>query len=161
MEHVYWIIDKLLAGRPGPTMHAWDPAALHAGGIRGVVSLAEEVDVEDLTAYGLRHYRAKLPPLILFSKGLRKAFIHQCLPIWEYIHQQMQDEVPTLVHCYAGKDRTGVMLAGYLVLYHAMPVDVALATVRRANPRAMSAPGYEETLRLLQPGQFPDPRTLL
>lgn len=161
MDYVYWMIQNQLAGRPGPVMHPWDPAAFYAGGIRTVISLAAELDVGDLTTYRLRHYQAEIPPLILFSKGLRKAFIHQALPVWEYLHQQMQEGASTLVHCHAGKDRTGVILAGYLVLYHKLSVDVALAGLRRANPRALSAPGYEETLRLLRPGEFPDPRTLL
>lgn len=161
MEHVYWIIDRQLAGRSGPVRHPWDARAFYAGGIRVVVSLAAEEPAEDLTAYGLEHYRAQLPPILLFSTGMRKAFIHEALPIWAYIHRQLEAGKPTLVHCHAGKDRTGVILAGYLIIYLGMTVEDAIDKVRKANPEALSAFGFEEAVRLLRPGHIPDPRTLL
>lgn len=161
MDYIYWVIKGKLAGRPGPTRQPWDPAALYAGGIRVVVSLAAEVEVPDLTVYGLEHYRAHLPPVLLLTKGMRKAFIHEALPVWEYIHQQIEADRPTLVHCHAGKDRTGVVLAGYLVIYRGMTPEEAVTALHEANPIAMSAPGYEAAVSLLHPNQIPDPQGLL
>ncbi|MEJ5310667.1 MAG: dual specificity protein phosphatase family protein [Anaerolineae bacterium] len=161
MQHIYWIIEKRLGGRPGPVREPWDPQALYAGGIRTVVSLAAEEAVEDLSHYGLEHYRAAFPPVYLFSPGMRKAFIYQALPVWKFIHAQIEAGKPVLVHCHAGADRTGAILAGYLVLYRLMSPEEAIFQVRAANPCAMAAPGYLETVMLLQPGQFPDPKTLL
>jgi protein-tyrosine phosphatase len=161
MQEIYWIIDKLLCGRAGPVREPWDPQALYAGGIRVVVSLAAEEPVEDLSRYGLEHYRAKFPPVTLFSPGMRKAFIHEALPVWNFIHTQVEAGNPVLVHCHAGADRTGLILAGYLVLYQRIPPEEAIDRVRRGNPCAMAAPGYIEAVMFLQPGQFPDPKTLL
>ena len=161
MKHIYWIIDKILGGRPGPVREPWDPQALYAGGIRTVVSLAGEEPVEDLSRYGLVHYQAAFPPVYLFSLGMRKAFIHQALPVWNFIHARVEAKTPVLVHCHAGADRTGLILAGYLVLYHLMSPEEAIAQVRALNPCAMAAPGYLEAVALMQPGQFPDPKTLL
>ena len=161
MQHVYWIIDRLLAGRPGPVREPWDPRALYAGGIRAVVSLAAEEAVEELSPYGLEHYRAAFPPVFLFSHGMRKAFIYQALPVWEFIHTRIEAGKPALIHCHAGADRTGAILAGYLVLYHLASPEEAIIRVQTANPCAMAAPGYIEAVILLQPGQFPDPKTLL
>jgi protein-tyrosine phosphatase len=161
MQHVYWVIEKRLAGRPGPTRFPWDPAELYTAGFRVVISLATEVGVDDLTTYGLTHYRADFPPLSLFSVGMRKAFIHQALPVWAFIHEQLEAESPTLVHCFAGKDRTGAILAGYLVVYGGLTPEAAIQKVRAVNPEAMTAPGFEDAIRLLQPGTLPDPKTLL
>ncbi len=161
MQHVYWIIDKLLSGRPGPVRAPWDPQALYAGGIRTIISLAAEEPVGDLGRYGLEHYRAAFPPVYLSSMGLRKAFIHEALPVWRFIHERVEAATPVLVHCHAGADRTGLILAGYLVLYHLVSPEEAIARVRAANYFAMAAPGYAEAVALLQPGQFPDPKTLL
>ena len=161
MRYTYWVIDGLLAGRPGPVTHQWDPEELVASGIRAVVSLPEEEPVSDLSPYGLIHYNARFPPVLLFSRGMRKAFIHQALPVWRFIHQQVMANVPTLVHCHAGNDRTGVILAGYLITYRKMSPAAALKRVRDANPDAMTADGYVEVLDLLAPGKLPDPRTLL
>lgn len=161
MEHVYWVWDDLLAGRPGPTRAPWNAQALYEGGIRAVVSLAQEVQVEDLTAYGIAHYRGKFPPLNLFSEGMRKAFIYMALPVWRFIDTQVIAGKPTLVHCFAGQDRTGVILSGYLVTYHGMEPEKAIAHVRAANPLVMREQGYEATVHLLHPNQLPDPTTLL
>jgi protein-tyrosine phosphatase len=161
MQYIYWIIDKILGGRPGPVREPWNPQALYVGGIRAVVSLAGEEPVEDLSQFGLEHYRATFPPVNLFSLGMRKAFIHQALPVWAFIHERVEAATPSLVHCHAGADRTGLILAGYLVLYRLASPEEAIAQVRAANPFAMAAPGYAEAVELLQPGQFPDPKTLL
>lgn len=161
MQFIYWIIEGKLAGRPGPTRQEWNPEELHAAGIDSVISLAAEVEVTDLTAYGLEHYRANFPPLVLSSEGLRKAFIYQALPVWSFIDQQLKLDRSTLVHCYAGNDRTGAMLSGYLVIYKGATPEEAISLIRSLNPRAMEAPGYEDAVRLLVPGQQPDPTTLL
>ncbi len=101
MQHVYWVIEGLLAGRPGPVLEPWDPAALYAGGIRAVISLAAEEAPEDLAPYGLDHYRMEFPPVTLYSNGMRKAFIYQALPVWRLIDGQLARGNPTLVHCHA------------------------------------------------------------
>jgi hypothetical protein len=161
MDHVYWIIEGLLGGRAGPTLHPWDPQALYDGGIRTLVSLAEEDPAPELSAHRITTYWGRFPPVMLFSPGMRKAFIHQALPVWAFIHEQVTAGKPTVVHCFAGNDRTGVILGGYLITYRGTTPEDALRIVRTANPRAMSAVGYAGVLQLLTPGQIPDPRTLL
>jgi protein-tyrosine phosphatase len=52
-----------------------------------------------------------------------------------------------LVHCEAGKDRTGLALTAYLVRYHGLAIEEALARVRAVQPIAMTAPGYEAVAR--------------
>ncbi len=161
MEHVYWVWKRLLGGRPGPTRVPWDPAALYKGGVRVIISLATEVEVADLSPYDLDHYRVDFPPVKLFSRGMRKAFIYQALPVWRLIHAQVEAERPTIVHCYAGQDRTGAVLGGYLIVYQGLMPDEARQRVRKANPDAMIEEGYAEVLDLLEPHVHPDPRTLL
>ncbi len=161
MEHIYWVWKELLGGRPGPTRAPWDPKSLYAGGVRVVISLATEVQVEDLAAYGLEHYRVDFPPVRLFSPGMRKAFIYQALPVWRLIHEQIRAEKPTIVHCYAGRDRTGAVLGGYLVVYQGLTPTEARQRIRDANPDALAEEGYAEVLDLLEPHVHPDPRTLL
>ncbi len=161
MEHIYWVIEYKLAGRAGPTRTPWNPAELYAAGIRSIISLASDVEVEDLTPYGINHYRQKFPPVLLTSRGMQKAFIHEALPVWTLIHAQLEAAQPTLVHCYAGNDRTGAILAGYLVLYEKLTPEAAIERVRVANPEAMTAEGYLQAVQRLEPGCFPDPRTLL
>lgn len=161
MRHIYWVIEGLLAGRPGPIAQPWLPEELYCSGIRAVVSLAEEEPPPDLTAHGFTHHIAKFPPVMLFSPGMRKAFIYQALPVWRFIDCQIMTNSPTLVHCHAGKDRTGAILAGYLIIYKGYSREEALKRVRAAQPDAMTAEGYADVLEVLTPGTLPDPRTLL
>ena len=161
MDHIYWVLDNLLAGRPGPTREPWDARLLYRGGIRVVVSLAQEVAVEDLSRYGITHFKAEFPPTTLFSEGMRKAFIYMALPVWRFMDAQILEGKPTLVHCFKGEDRTGTVLSGYLVVYRGIEPEDAIAQVRAANPLVMREDGYEEAVRLLKPHQQPDPRTLL
>jgi protein-tyrosine phosphatase len=161
MEHVYWVIEGLLAGRAGPTRAPWDARRFYEAGLRTVVSLASEVRVEDLEAYGLRHYRVQLPPVLLSSPGMQKAFIHEALPVWAFIDEELGAGRPTLVHCYAGNDRTGAILAGYLVAYRGVEPEEAVQRLLNLNPNAMERAGYADAVRRLTPGRLPDRRTLL
>jgi protein tyrosine/serine phosphatase len=161
MQHVYWVIDRLLAGRPGPVFAPWDPQALYESGIRTVISLSSEEPVEDLTPFGIEHHCPDFPPVALFSIGMRKAFIYQAIPVWRLIHAQLRAHRPTLVHCHHGQDRTGAILAGYLITHRGMAPDAALAHLRAVKPLAMAAKGYDRVLDLLEPGSLPDRRKLL
>lgn len=161
MQNVFWIIDGLLAGRPGPTVAPWNPAELYAAGIRAIVSLAADDMPNDLSPQGFIHYRGKFPSLLLTSRGLQRAFIYESLKVWTFIDSQLNVGNPTLVHCYIGRDRTGAILAGYLVTYKGLTPDAAISQVRSVRPNAMEAEGYEAAVRILKPGVLPDPRTLL
>ncbi|MCD4739266.1 MAG: dual specificity protein phosphatase family protein [Anaerolineae bacterium] len=161
MNHIYWVIERELAGRQGPTRAPWDPVKLYRGGIRTVISLAMEVEVCDLTVYKLNHRRAQFPPLLLNSASLQKAFLYEALSIWEFIDAQLAAENPTLVHCYAGNDRTGAILAGYLVTYRGWLPEEAIRKVRDLQPHALEVAGYAEAIQRLEPYLLPDPRTLL
>lgn len=161
MQHVFWVIEDLLAGRPGPTLAPWLPAELYTAGFRVIISLATDEQPEDLTPQGFVHYRAVFPPLLLTSRGLQRAFIYEALKVWAFLDTQLAARNPTLVHCYAGRDRTGAILAGYMVTYQGLTPTRAIELVRSVRPDAMEAEGYEAAVRLLQPGMLPDPRTLL
>jgi hypothetical protein len=161
MEHIYWVIEDKLAGRPGPRRAPWDLSALHDAGFRAIVSLALDVPVPPLEPHGFEHYRAELPPLVLSTPGLQRAFLHEVLPVWDFIDAQLEAGHPTLVHCHAGNDRTGTVLAGYLVVTQGMPPETAITFLRERNAHAMEAEGYADAVRLLTPGRRPEPHTLL
>lgn len=147
MERVYWIIPELLAGRCGPDKVPWDPAALYASGLRVVVTVASEVPVEGLAAYGLQHHRVPAQPLPWLLRCGQRRLVRRLIEPLALIHNQVQAGRPTLVHCHDGDDRTGVTLSGYLVLYAGLTPAAAVRRVRRANPRAMKMPGYAAAVR--------------
>lgn len=148
MQQVYWINPGQLAGRCGPSKVPWDPAALHQAGIRTVITLASEVPVKaDLSLYGLRHERVALSPLPFLLRASQRRFVKRLLPVLVWMHDEIEEGRPTLVHCYDGDDRTGLALSGYLVKVEGLGWQAAVGRVRAANPRAMKMPGYAGAVR--------------
>jgi hypothetical protein len=149
MRAVYWILPQLLAGRPGPMTISWNLDQLWAGGIRTIVSLVR-VEGADIRAAGFRHYRASLMGAFVFFPALRNRLLQRMVPVVDYIAGEVAAGRPTLVHCQAGKDRTGAVLAGYLVRYRGLSPVEAIQVVRQANPRAMTAPGFSRLPELFE-----------
>jgi protein-tyrosine phosphatase len=147
VEYVYWVIDELLAGRPGPVEYPWDPGQFAAAGLRAVVSLNTQADPAAIASAGLHHYSLPLPPILPITDALQDLILRGLEEVLATIHAEVSAGQPTLVHCHAGKDRTGLALTAYLVRYHGLDVEEAIERVRSANPIAMSAPGYEATAR--------------
>jgi len=147
MEQVYWVIEGLLAGRRGPMLAPWDLAELWEGGLRVIVSLSEEVDPDRITAAGLRLYRFSIPPVLIFTNEQQQALLEGVEAALPVIQREVAAGQPVLVHCHEGKDRTGAMLACYLMRYRDLTAGQAIERVRAQRPDAMSAPGYEEAVR--------------
>jgi protein-tyrosine phosphatase len=147
VKHVYWLLEGLLAGRPGPVQAPWDLDELRTGGLRAIVSLNTEQKTAEVTAAGLRHHSLPMPPLLPLSEALQDMLLRQLEEVLAAIHAEVSAGQPTLVHCHAGKDRTGLALTAYLVRHHGLEVEEAIARVRGVQPVAMSAPGYLATAR--------------
>jgi predicted protein tyrosine phosphatase len=158
VEYVYWMIDGLLAGRPGPVEYPWDPGQFAAAGLRTVVSLNTQAEPAAIASAGLRHYSLPLPPILPMTDALQDLILRGLEEVLATIHAEVSAGQPTLVHCHAGKDRTGLALTAYLVRYHGLDVEEAIERVRSANPIAMSAPGYEATARRFAEREREQPR---
>ena len=147
MRHLFWLLDGLLAGRPGPVEAPWDLAELQAGGVRVIVSLNKQADPAEVAAAGLRHHLLPLPPILPLSNSLQDMLLEGLEEVLAALHAEVSAGQPTLVHCHSGKDRTGLALTAYLVRYCGLEIDEAIDRVRAVRPIAMSAPGYEATAR--------------
>jgi len=147
MEQVFWLTEGRLAGRPGPVEAPWDAPALRAGGIEVVLSLNSQADGEALAAAGLVHHHLPMPPLLPLTGLLQDLLLESLEPVLERLHEELTAGRSVLVHCHAGKDRTGLAMAAYLVRYEGLDVEEAIDRVRAVRPIAMSAPGYLDTAR--------------
>jgi protein-tyrosine phosphatase len=88
-----------------------------------------------------------MPPVLPLSGALQDMLLRRLEEVLATTHLEVSAGQPTLMHCHAGKDRTGLALTAYLVRYHDLEVEEAMARVRGVQPVAMSAPGYEATAR--------------
>jgi hypothetical protein len=151
MKAVYWVIPDLLAGRPGPGEVAWDLAELWAVGFRTIVSLTAASAIP-IRAAGFRHYRAPLNGGLAFFRLGRRRLARQMLPVVDFVAGEVAAGRPTLVHCRQGRDRTGAVLAAYLIRHRGLSAAEAFGQVRQANPEAMISPGFDRLPELFEPG---------
>jgi|ETNmetMinimDraft_25_1059894.scaffolds.fasta_scaffold107220_1 hypothetical protein len=146
MDELFWIIKGQLAGRVGPNTEPWDLAALRAGGIGAIISVnngehcvREDIEAHDI-AYACIPFSSNAPAL----PGDDDISMAAARQAYEFATAQIADGRGVLVHCSAGKDRTGLLLS-YFVMQHAglSPRD-AIDRVRETRPIALSAEGWDE-----------------
>ncbi len=155
MEELYWVLPEILAGRCGPAARPWELAALWDAGVRGIVSLDEsDVDAAALSAAKIEHLPAYLPMTLLLSERERERFLSALPDIFEFVDRIRRQAGATLVHCHYGLDRTGAVLACYLVARQRLGAVQAIEHVRALRPDALLAPGYAESVQLFEQKQM-------
>jgi protein tyrosine/serine phosphatase len=143
MDHVYWVTPTL-AGRCGPRTHEWDLAALYAAGFRVIISLDNDIDEKEIKAHQFKHIPLYLPDVALSTPALTEKFLKT---VSTFIDTVTTEKEPVLVHCYSGNDRTGAMLACFLV-FNGFSPEKAIAEIKKVNPTAMTTHGYEKAVHM-------------
>jgi protein-tyrosine phosphatase len=144
MKFVFWMIPRVLAGRPGPAMVKWQPRALRAAGFHTVLNLSDYApDLTRLDAAGLRSHWVPLPMDFPATEESEKQCLAALPRALAFLSAELEAGRRVLVHCFAGRDRTGMLLALFLARRDGLPADQAIARVREVRPEAISAPGWE------------------
>src|SRR5215831_17915736 len=149
MEHVFWLIRDRLAGRPGPNRAPWDLGALRSAGFEAVLSLndGEGCDPEALSTLGFDYLCVPLPPNEPPEFGDEENCHINLSSAYDFVEKSLQRRHRVLVHCSAGKDRTGLFMAFFLMRQYGLDLDQAIAQVRIVQPRALTAAGCEALAR--------------
>lgn len=144
MKYIYWAIPGLLAGRPGPDEINWNLNELQQAGFGAILSLHDGgVNSADICQHGFAHKLLPLPNSVPPSIEDFRTY-QQLLPrALSFIEQHVTTGIPTLVHCHASKDRTGVVLVCYLCTYEQTSPSKAIRSLRAVKPALLSAEGYE------------------
>lgn len=144
MKSVFWLIHDSLAGRPGPHLEPWSVDEFRAAGFEAVINLSEHApDVEAFTAAGIEVYWVPLPTDIPPTRSSEDQCVEALPRAYAFVAAQISQGRRTLVHCYAGKDRTGMLMALLLAKQDGLPARVAIQRVRNVRPLAITAPGWE------------------
>lgn len=146
MKHVFWLEPGRIAGRCGPNLEPWDPVEQYAYGIGAVISInnAERVYPEEFSALGMRYTHIPLSDAAPPRPGDLELNVKQLPVAYEWIDACLKDNLAVLIHCRSGKDRTGLLLAYYLMRrYEANPQE-AIARVKAVRPTAFSSEGWGE-----------------
>ncbi|MBQ4892198.1 protein phosphatase [Shewanella sp. UCD-FRSSP16_17] len=145
MKQLFWLVDGVIAGRSGPNKDEWDLAELKAAGVGAVLSVnnGDNVDTDEIEKQGLRYlctpFSRNIPP----QEGDVVICVSQARKALAFIRQCEADNVAVMIHCRSGKDRTGIMMAYYLMDNGAAPVH-AVSQVRSVRDIAFSAEGWDQ-----------------
>lgn len=145
MDQVFWIKDGLLCGRPGPAQAPWDIKELYNNNIRSIISLDQDnVDHHSIVGTGIDHISFKLPDSIPPTEEDAKLWLEVLPNALSHIKSRLaQANGAVMVHCYAGKDRTGMLLGSYLTLIEGLDPKEAFLRLRTVRPTALTSEGYE------------------
>ena len=145
MQHLFWLVEDKIAGRSGPNKEMWDLNEIKASGIGAILSVngGEDCDLDAIKqaqlVYACVPFSSNVPPqeddLGLCVEQLPKAlaFIRDC----------EVKEIPVLIHCRSGKDRTALLMAYYLMENGAAPLH-AVSQVRAVRDIAFSSDGWDQ-----------------
>lgn len=143
MQKIFWLRSQLIAGRSGPNLDAWQLEDFHGAGFSGILSVNYGEDVHETLiadlglAYANIPMSSDAPPIAgdkekcLDNLPRAMAFIETCLK-----------QGPVIVHCRSGKDRTGMVLAAYLMAFEGLSSSAAITEVLQVRPIAFSADGW-------------------
>ncbi len=143
MKSVFWLIPDSVGGRAGPQLEQWSVAELRAGGFDAVINLSEfPSDVEAFTAAGIEMSWVPLPTDVPPTKESQERCVEALPHAYAFVSAQISRGRRVLVHCHAGKDRTGMLLAVLIAKKEGLSPRAAIEKVRTVRPLAITAPGW-------------------
>jgi atypical dual specificity phosphatase len=145
-----WVIDGKLAGSGLPMNYSqffW----LIKHGIKTIITVREVplpsiwfTDSIDNTNNGNIDY------LHLRVEDYGAPSIEEIDNAVDYIQHQIDNEKPVMVHCAAGKGRTGTILAAYLLKKENLTAEQAIKKIRNVRPGSIQSNIQEMTISLYE-----------
>ena len=110
VQMFYYTLDGgRLAGLPGPAFMSWDFARLRKLGYTVVVSLeCDRLNTFEIEEAGFEHKK-------ICVEDFAPPTLDQVDEFVSFVDAKLAEGKKVLVHCYAGRGRTGTMLAAYLI----------------------------------------------
>ena len=145
MEHVFWLRKGKVAGRSGPNTNIWDLNEIKSSGIASILSVnnGEAAHESMLTNIGIAYSNIPMSSNAPARDGDKEICLNNLPKAMEFIRENLANG-PVLIHCRSGKDRTGMVMAAYLIEFEEYNAIKAMEEVITVRPIAFSAEGWLE-----------------
>ena len=139
-----WVIPGKLAGSGLPSSYdhlLW----LVKNNIKTIVTV-REIPLPNAWFKKVNSFNLTLESFFLKTDDYNAPTVYEIYNVVEYIDSQIRKNKPVVVHCAAGKGRTGTVLAAYLIKKDKLRVDEAIRKIRSLRPGSIQSERQEIAL---------------
>ena len=125
-----WLIEEKLAGSGMPTSFdefEW----LKNQGVKSIVTMTENALPENWTQ-SIDYLHVPTPDFTAPDMDRIESAV-------DFMHEQIKNDNPVMVHCAAGMGRAGTILACYFVKYKKFTADKAIKKIRSERPGSIQS----------------------
>lgn len=143
MEHVFWLRKGKIAGRSGPNTNMWDLHEIKSSGIGSILSVnnGDAVHESMLSNLGIAYSNIPMSSNAPAREGDKELCLENLPRAMAFIQGNLKNG-PVLIHCRSGKDRTGMVMAAYLIKFENYNAKKAMEELIEVRPIAFSAEGW-------------------
>ena len=139
-----WVIESKLAGSGLPVAHEEFEWLLEHG-VKSIVTVRES---SLPTAWIDEMERGRESYLHVKTEDYGAPTLEEIDLAVDFIERQIGDNQPVAVHCAAGKGRTGLILASYLIKKEGIGARQAIAKIRKIRPGSIQSEAQEQALEM-------------
>jgi len=132
-----WIIPEKLAGSGLPASYdhlLW----LVKNNIKTIVTV-REIPLPDAWLKKIHSMNFTLDSFFLKTDDYNSPTVDELSEVIDYIDNQINNEKPVVVHCAAGKGRTGTVLAAYIIKKDGLDAYSAIKKIRSLRPGSIQS----------------------
>ena len=134
-----WVIDNKLAGSGIPTNEKEMKWLYNKQKIKTIVTIREE-------PLPSKWIKSNIDYKYVKSNDLEVPAMEEIIKAIDFIDIQIEKNKPVMVHCLAGKGRTGTILACYILKKDKLKAIDAIKKIRSVRPGSIQSEIQEETI---------------